>query len=328
MAATKQTVGRYHTNDSGKTLPCTAGARPCRFLHGSTPEEAANKWQEVMTDELIPTVAVQDSHGAKLAHYRERSLKEMDDHELAEAIIVEIDELRLNSAKVSEAIALASELHGQQFRKGARGKVERPPYIEHPLRNSLRLLRLGARDERGERIVVASILHDTVEDGAKVFAKKRGATNREAENEHDARKMLEVHIELRFGRDTADIVLAVTNEIPEGDPRTISQEQKHQTYVQHMRNHVLKNPDAFLVKISDFIDNATGLYHGVGKMDPVKLRGQAKKYLLTVPVFEEGLNSLDLPIPAHSVEMLKRGLKETARRLERIIDGWDGIGKI
>ena len=48
---------RYHTNDSGKTLPCSAELRECRFVHGATPEEAAQNWQNQMADELIPTAA-------------------------------------------------------------------------------------------------------------------------------------------------------------------------------------------------------------------------------------------------------------------------------
>lgn len=48
---------RYHTNDSGKTLPCSAGPRECSFVHGATAEEAAKNWQDQMAEELIPAVA-------------------------------------------------------------------------------------------------------------------------------------------------------------------------------------------------------------------------------------------------------------------------------
>lgn len=319
------TVGRYHTNDGGKTLPCTAGVRECQFVHGATPDEAASNWQNVMANELIPSAISAYAPQARLQFYRAMKLKEMDDRQLAEAIILESAERNFNTAKVAEAIALASVLHGEQFRKGSRGNVERPPYIEHPLRNTLRLIRIGTSDEK---VIIASILHDTVEDGSIVFAKNQGVSSEDAENEHAARKLLTVHIELRFGTDTTEIVIAVTNAIPDGDPRAMSADEKHQIYVLHLRAHVLHSPEAFLVKISDFIDNATGLYHGVGTMDPVKLRNQARKYLLSVPIFEEGLETLDLPIPEHSKELLKKGLKETARRLEKIIAGWDGTSKI
>lgn len=321
-----QTVGRYHTNDSGKTLPCTAGVRECRFVHGTTPDEAAENWQQHMADELIPAAQAPElSADERLQRFRLTSLKHMDDRDLAEAILLETDAIGLDSQKVATAIALASELHGNQFRKGNRGDLANPPYIEHPLRNALRLIRLGCRDES---TIIGEILHDTVEDGSSVFVKARGWSNRQSRDEHAARAELTVHIEATFGAETREIVIAVTNEVPEGDPRTQTVEQKHRVYVSHLRAQVLHSPKAFLVKISDFIDNATGLYHGVGSLDPVKLKNQATKYLLSIPVFQEGLDTLDLPIPAHSKELLQRSIIETERRLRRIIDGWDGSGKI
>ena len=163
-----QTVGRYHTNDSGQTLPCTAGVRECQFVHGSTPREAADNWQQQMEDQLIPAPEV--SPAEKLQRYRETSLKHMDDRELAEAILLEADAAGLDVHSIATAIALASELHGNQFRKGNRGSLSNPPYIEHPLRNTLRLIRMGVRDES---VLNGSILHDTVEDGSSVFVNGR-----------------------------------------------------------------------------------------------------------------------------------------------------------
>lgn len=319
------TVGRYHTNDSGKTLPCTAGVRSCRFVHGSTPEEAAGNWQNQMAAELIPAAVIAESAADKLQRYRETQLKHMDDRELAEAILLEVDAFGGDVETVSKAIALASELHGNQFRKGTRGDVANPPYIEHPLRNTLRLIRLGCVDVP---TISGSVLHDTVEDGASVFVKKRGWSNRKSQDEAAARVELTVHIEMVFGEETRKIVIAVTNPLPLGDHRNRTSEEKHLVYVVHLRAEVLPNPKAFLVKISDFTDNATGLYHGIGSMDPVKLRSQATKYLLSVPIFQEGLDTLEFDLPDHSVEMLRQGLKETERRLRRIIAGWDGSDKI
>lgn len=45
---------RYHTNDEGNTLRCRAETKKCRFVHGSTAEEAADNWQQLMTGELLP----------------------------------------------------------------------------------------------------------------------------------------------------------------------------------------------------------------------------------------------------------------------------------
>lgn len=320
-----QAVGRYHTNDSGQTLPCTAGVRQCRFVHGDSPEESASNWQQTMDQDLFPRVQRPEPKDVKLARLRLTSLKDMDDRDLAETILLEVESMDLDVAKVSEAIALASDLHGKQFRKGNRGSVTNPPYIEHPLRNTLRIIRLGCAEES---VISGSVLHDTVEDTADVFVKRQGWSNRQAQDEHAARAVLTDHIEKTFGSETREIVIAVTNEIPDRDPRTMSTEEKHAIYVQHLRDQVLHSPKAYMVKISDFIDNATGLYHGVGSIDPEKLKKQATKYLLSVPAFLEGHRNLDLPIPAHSKQLLRDSLIETERRLRKIIDGWDGTGRI
>lgn len=322
-----QTVESYHTNDSGRTLPCTAGVRDCRYVHGNTPLEAAENWQKQMQNELIPqTISKEESKELRLKSYREMSLKHMNDSELAETIILESEALGFDTNRIAKAIALAAELHGDQNRKGNRGNVSNPPYIEHPLRNTLRLIRLGCRDEP---IINGSTLHDTVEDGSEVFAKRKSSESASTKNIPLARKELTVHIEVSFGKDTAEIVLAVTNDLPpHNGGKPLSVDQKHAIYVEHLRQQILKSPGAYLVKISDFIDNATGLHHGVGTMDPVKLSNQARKYLKAIPVFEEGLRTLNLPLPTHSKDILHKCLGETKRRLSRIANGWDGNGKI
>jgi len=320
-----QAVGRYHTNDSGQTLPCTAGVRDCRFIHGSTPEESASSWQQTMESELFSHFQKEEPKSVRLARLRLTSLKDMDDRELAETIVLEAEALEIDVAKVSEAIALASDLHGKQFRKGNRGNVTNPPYIEHPLRNTLRIIRLGCTDVD---VVSGSVLHDTVEDTADVFVKRQGWSNRQAQDEHAARAVLTDHIENTFGSETRKIVIAVTNEIPDRDPKTMTTAEKHAVYVQHIKDQVLNSPKAYMVKISDFIDNATGLYHGVGSIDPTKLKNQATKYLLSIPVFQKGLDNLDLPVPEHSKRLLQDSIIETERRLRKIIGGWDGTGRI
>src|SRR5689334_18399095 len=63
---------------------------------------------------------------------------------------------------VHKAIYLASYVHQGQTRSN-RGPLPRDTYITHPLRNTLRLMRYGVEDAD---VLVASILHDTVEDHA------------------------------------------------------------------------------------------------------------------------------------------------------------------
>ena len=317
--------GRYHTNEDGKTLPCTAGERPCKFIHGDSQGEANANWHHTMESQLIPSPRKAPSASEEIrSNLRSTSLKHMSDSQLSEALLFEAEELNFDTDKMSEAIALASDLHGKQYRKGSRGNIKTPPYIEHPLRNSLRLVRINVTEQR---IIIASVLHDTVEDGAFVFAKRQGLSDREASNENASRAMLISHIKNRFDSETCRIVLAVTNEIS-SPGQTLTTDQKHMIYFNHVKENVINDPAAFLVKLSDFIDNATGLYHSVSTMDPQKVRNQAKKYRLICDMFEHAAKTLDLPIPQHSRELILISIRETRRRLDRIIAGWNGQGKI
>jgi len=57
--------------------------------------------------------------------------------------------------RIEEAIELAAQAHDGQFRKGTR-----TPYISHPYAVGLMLMNAGC----SETVVIAGILHDTVED--------------------------------------------------------------------------------------------------------------------------------------------------------------------
>ena len=57
--------------------------------------------------------------------------------------------------RIEEAIELAAQAHDGQFRKGTR-----TPYISHPYAVGLMLMETGC----SEAVVIAGILHDTVED--------------------------------------------------------------------------------------------------------------------------------------------------------------------
>lgn len=76
-------------------------------------------------------------------------------------------QLDFNDEKLKSAIALATTLHENQSR-GARETLKRTPYIEHPLRNAIRLIRLGNAEQD---VIFANVLHDTVEDGSVDFVK-------------------------------------------------------------------------------------------------------------------------------------------------------------
>lgn len=75
--------------------------------------------------------------------YRATKLKDMDSAALVFAILHEIDTDRVDRTQLGNALELATAAHLSQKRIG-RAAYPVDPYIVHPLRNVLRLIRLGA----------------------------------------------------------------------------------------------------------------------------------------------------------------------------------------
>jgi hypothetical protein len=89
------------------------------------------------------------------------SLKSMDSSALTMAVL---DAARRAApagfTRIYDALSVAAFLHRNQTRAN-RKDLPRTPYIEHPLRAGLRLLRWGVTDAD---VIVAALLHDTLED--------------------------------------------------------------------------------------------------------------------------------------------------------------------
>ena len=96
------------------------------------------------------------------------------------------------------AATFAAERHRDQRRKGKHAS----PYINHPL--ALASL-LAERGERDPTLLMAALLHDTVEDTATSFE----------------------DIERAFGREVADIVREVT------DDKTLPQADRKRLQIEH-----------------------------------------------------------------------------------------------
>jgi len=124
--------------------------------------------------------------------------------------------------RVLQAAAFAAERHRDQRRKGK----DASPYINHPLA----LARLLAQDggERDATVLMAALLHDTVEDTGTTFAE----------------------IEQLFGADVAAIVREVT------DDKSLPKAERKRLQVEHAGH--LSRP-ARLVKLADKICNLRDL---------------------------------------------------------------------
>lgn len=155
------------------------------------------------------------------------------------------------------------------------------PYSTHVLRVALRTLssdHLSIRDDPD--LVIAALLHDTVEDNPAVFETEAFPnTSRLSQREHAFSV-----IRVTFGERAETIVCAVTN--PERDPQ-VSRDEKRASYQAHVRDLLqvaLDDGDEApaLLKLSDFIDNCAGLWHNENPQLAAKL---AAKYLALIPDF-------------------------------------------
>jgi (p)ppGpp synthase/HD superfamily hydrolase len=329
---------KYHVNPStGNTGTCHAATKPCPFggesgteNHYSSLHEANKAAEEMLTTEYGHNANKGNNNGSTDARELLRKApqktvfdvvktipsKKMDANLLTAAILseahIDSDEDR---EKISHAIWMSTLLHAGQTRAN-RGNLPRTPYIEHPLRNTLRIIRWGVKDND---IVVGAILHDCVEDGSQNFA--RDFLEREDLQEQDARNVLTEYISQEYGAGTADIVTGVSNPHIENDTRTKA--QKHVDY----RAHVLESIDddrVFIVKLADYVDNATGLYHNYVDPNKPKVALMAKKYLPLVRPFVAKLKDMRKNNPEimddEAFTSVIQQMYSTESRLQKIIN--------
>lgn len=220
---------------------------------------------------------------------------------------------------VFDAIAASAYLHRNQRRKN---RLEMPItfYIEHPLRNAMRALRIGVTDPD---VIIAIILHDVVEDCAFEIVKLQvGSPRAELMSKEELRERALEWIKSKFGWNPARIVGKLSNPIE--DQTGWSRERKNTSYVGNVRPKITDDPEVFIGKFVDLVDNASGLKHN----DIPELRDMvyrlATKYIDLIDAFEEVLETdLHLIQPYVSEKGLKsmrKHLVETRVSLTQIIE--------
>jgi (p)ppGpp synthase/HD superfamily hydrolase len=186
---------------------------------------------------------------------------------------------------VYEAAVFAAYYHRHDTR-GPRGKLPADPYIAHPYRVTLRLLRGGMLDEFTAK---AALLHDVFEDHAEDIHREEGMP-------------ADLYLPATFGDDTWNVIFAVSN-----PPGKLTPEQ----YAEHVLE-IIEDGDirAFAVKNSDLSDNALSLHHTPGPR-----RGRlARKYLPVAEPAMARLRTADARAflsprgATESLEMWERGL--------------------
>lgn len=316
-------MSKYHFNpETGKTSKCTSTENKCPFIDAESPEQAQAQYEKYMQNHEFPKISNFVSSEKRVeaqklpgVFLQKIPLKELNATQLSQTLRHEAEALGMDKQVIDSAIDLATILHSKQMR-GNRGQFDRVPYIEHPLRNALRIIRWGADDQD---VVVAAILHDTIEDGSKIFVKKL-LKNNEKLQELETRKILGEHIRTAYGPRVLKLVEAVTNDYLTDTMRAnISISERNENYLNHVYQGIHGHKGAYLVKISDFVDNATGLHHNDVKGREAKTLKQAVKYLPIVKVFEDELDSLDLGLSDDAVQDIRSHLSKTRMRLKQII---------
>jgi (p)ppGpp synthase/HD superfamily hydrolase len=190
-------------------------------------------------------------------------------------------------ARAGDALALASRLH-------ARDRRQREPYCSHLLRVTVRILshyRVTDPD-----LACAALLHDAVEDHAPDLTPDG--------TQQDAFAVLAG----QFGGRTAELLAAVTNPVYEPG------RDEHEQYREHVIATLETSPWARVIKVSDFTDNAVGLFHTTGP----KLAKLAKKYRPLVRPLRELVVRADTPLASGVKAMIASKLDRAEDRLAAI----------
>ena len=129
--------------------------------------------------------------------------------------------------KIQKAIKFASKTHNHYQQQTRKGKVI--PYITHPLAVGIILSQVKASQE----VIVAGILHDTIEDSS------------------EEKKVTPAMLEERFGKEVKDLVLSVTEE-----DKNLSWEERKKQALEHVEEF---SENSLLVKSADIVANLAEL---------------------------------------------------------------------
>jgi (p)ppGpp synthase/HD superfamily hydrolase len=244
---------------------------------------------------------------------RDLDLKTMDPALLALSLQGEAERLGFDKFTFELALQVAAFGHRDQTRAN-RGDLPRDNYITHPLRNALRLIRYGVTDQD---IILAAILHDVIEDCWKTITKTiLGEQVTEVEK---GQAMTYGYLDEIFGSNVAFLVTKVTNpSAPDG----ASKIEKRRLYAVHV-GEAVSDPKAFLVKFSDFVDNAVGLSHNsTDANNKGMVQHLATKYLPLVQIFEDNLTEDVLKlITPDGEKQLREHLRQGLLRLAHLKAG-------
>lgn len=211
-------------------------------------------------------------------------LKDMDPSALTMAIFSDIRDIpSIDGVKVSTAISAASFFHLNQTRANRKG-FPRTAYIEHPLRNALRVLRWGVSSEA---VLISVVLHDTVEDCLDRILTSFVPGCHVGIGPEAQRELAYRWIAGEFGQEASDLVRSLTNPLATGEQLTKA--RKREKYAADVAQKIRGNAGAVIGKLADFMDNAGGLHHNAVDGNERMIQHLTAKYHPVVAIFEAEL---------------------------------------
>jgi (p)ppGpp synthase/HD superfamily hydrolase len=210
------------------------------------------------------------------------------------------------------ALQMASYLHRNATRQN-RHNLPKDTYITHPLRNAERLFRYGVEDPE---IIIATILHDTVEDCYEEMAEK--LVGRSFSTPESGRDIALDILSDTFNPTISNLVNQVTNPF---STRGISKEEKRLQYFEHVVE-VVQDPKVYLIKFTDWVDNAVGLHHNAQEGNQGMVTHLSQKYFPLVQVFEENLSDKVLElVDENGAQMIREHIRAGRQSLTALMDG-------
>jgi (p)ppGpp synthase/HD superfamily hydrolase len=194
-------------------------------------------------------------------------------------------------------------------------RIDGNPYIIHPLETASDLL--NKYEIIDIDLIIAALLHDSVEDQPRRIIEKFSDGNIEDLGEKETQEKAFSAIENKNGKRVASIVKGLTNpsfkKIKEDlELQGIKKEIKD-LYKIHI-GEVISNPDIFVVKLSDFMRNAGN----IPEQEPVRTKFILKYKPVIKEVFIPALENMDDLHPLYKKRrMILSELKNLYENLDR-----------
>ncbi len=144
---------------------------------------------------------------------------------MALKVILNYNHIMIYTSRIQKAIRLSTKTHEIDQKQKRKGKDI--PYITHPLTVGLILARTGATED----LVIAGILHDTIEDST-------------PENKVTKEMITDI-----FGQNVSDLVLSVTEQ-----NKSLSWEERKSEALEHIKTF---SRESLLLKSADIIANTS-----------------------------------------------------------------------